>query len=292
MPNGLVIGRSDTVDSFHEGELYVQELAGVRAQAQRLAPMLAPGGVSPGMTAFLKAQRLLIITTYGAGGMLWSSYLTGPAGFLDGIGTTVEVQASPAPVDPLAAMAVGNPVGMLAIDFDRRRRLRVNGVLARVDADGFQLKVDQAYGNCPGHITPQDSSSAADGSKATATAAVTYCGAVLLPSHREWIAEASTMFVGSAHPYRGADASHRGGVPGFVRVQQNALSWPDYPGNNLFNTLGNIAAAPRTSMLFLDLGKHRALHLAGEARIEASGRTRGVVFATDRAIEISRGPSD
>ena len=57
---------------------------------------------------------------------------------------------------------------------------------------------------------------------------------------------ADTFFVASAHAERGVDASHRGGLPGFVRVLgDRTLEIPDYPGNSMFNTLGNPAADPR-----------------------------------------------
>ena len=62
-------------------------------------------------------------------------------------------------------------------------------------------------------------------------------------SQRAWVAAADTFFIASAAPGGGADASHRGGNPGFVRVRDAAtLEWPDYSGNTMFNTLGNITA--------------------------------------------------
>jgi hypothetical protein len=77
-----------------------------------------------------------------------------------------------------------------------------------------------------------------------------------------------TFFLGTAHPERGADASHRGGAPGFVRVEGNQLWWPDYPGNNLFNSFGNLAVNPEAALLFIDFGTGAVLHLSGTASIE------------------------
>jgi len=57
------------------------------------------------------------------------------------------------------------------------------------------------------------------------------------------IAASDTFFLGTTHPVRGSDASHRGGPAGFVRVDGDQLWWPDYPGNNLFNSFG-IGNAP------------------------------------------------
>lgn len=46
------------------------------------------------------------------------------------------------------------------------------------------------------------------------------------------------------------DISHRGGRPGFVRVDQDTLTIPDFAGNRYFNTLGNTLLYPRASLLF------------------------------------------
>ena len=75
--------------------------------------------------------------------------------------------------------------------------------------------------------------------------------------------------LGTAHPAAGADTSHRGGDPGFVRVDDDgSLRWPDLPGNNLFNSLGNIAADPHASLLFLDPSTGRNVQLSGRAALE------------------------
>ena len=65
------------------------------------------------------------------------------------------------------------------------------------------------------------------------------------------------------HPTRGADASHRGGSPGFVRVAGGRLWWPDYPGNNMFNSLGNLAVDPAAALMFIDFFSGRTLQLSG-----------------------------
>ncbi|HLL38662.1 MAG TPA: pyridoxamine 5'-phosphate oxidase family protein [Rubrobacteraceae bacterium] len=69
-------------------------------------------------------------------------------------------------------------------------------------------------------------------------------------------------------PEGGADASHRGGNPGFVRfLGENVLEFPDYSGNTMFNTLGNVAINPSAGLLFLDFEGGGTLQLTGEARI-------------------------
>jgi len=60
------------------------------------------------------------------------------------------------------------------------------------------------------------------------------------------------------------DASHRGGEPGFVQVlDDNHLLWPDYAGNNHFNTLGNLLVDSRVGLLFVDFAGGHLLQLSG-----------------------------
>jgi hypothetical protein len=110
------------------------------------------------------------------------------------------------------------------------------------------------------------------------------------------IRRADTFFLGTTHPVRGSDASHRGGAPGFVRVdgsggapavtvigaseaanhrhpgsnarEREQLWWPDYPGNNMFNSFGNLAVDDRAAVLFIDFETGRTLHISGRAAVE------------------------
>jgi hypothetical protein len=111
------------------------------------------------------------------------------------------------------------------------------------------------------------------------------------------IARADTFFLGTTHPERGTDASHRGGPPGFVRVERSSLWWPDYAGNNMFNSLGNLATDPTAALLFLDFSTGATLHLSGTARLEwttpeedgdDAGTGRRVRFTLEQAATGSR----
>jgi uncharacterized protein len=90
-----------------------------------------------------------------------------------------------------------------------------------------------------------------------------------------FIAEADTFFIASRSAQldqeessQGLDVSHRGGRPGFVRViSPNQLCFPDYSGNLLFNTLGNLEVDARAGLLFIDFRSGKMLHIIGRARI-------------------------
>jgi hypothetical protein len=163
----------------------------------------------------------------------------------------------------LAKLAAGQAVGMVAIDFATRRRLRINGTLATLGPDGLEVTVDQAYGNCPQYIQQRHlQPTAAEPAHQSGWSDALNAGQTRL------IEQADTFFLGTAHPSRGADSSHRGGTPGFVRVENGDLWWPDYHGNNMFNSLGNLAVDSTASLLFLDFATGGTLHLSGHAVVE------------------------
>jgi predicted pyridoxine 5'-phosphate oxidase superfamily flavin-nucleotide-binding protein len=256
----------DGATGFHAGELAVQERAGTSGEAQRLAGMLDPPDLRGGVGHFLAERTLAGLAARDAAGRLWVSPLTGAPGFLDATGaTTLRVHTVPGPGDPLQGLPADQPVGLLAIEFARRRRVRVNGTLAAVGPSGLTVEVEQAYGNCPQYI--QQRVLAAHPISPGQFGAVRR-GRALSLEDVELIRGSDTFFLGTTHPERGSDASHRGGPPGFVRVEGDRLWWPDYPGNNLFNSFGNLAVNAETALLFFDFTTGVTLQLSGTAEID------------------------
>jgi len=250
---------------FHSGELAVQRQAGVDAQAARLTPMLAHGRLRAGMAAFVSAAPFAAIAARDRAGRLWTSPLLGPPGFLRAATpTTLRVNTSVPNADPLHGLPPGQPVGVIAIDFVTRRRVRINGLLAATDGNGLTIAVDQAYGNCPRYIRRHRIH--IDGSPRDNRAQM-YHGDTLQPSDIRIVEAADTFFLGTTHAAAGNDASHRGGPPGFVRVAPGQLWWPDYQGNNMFNSLGNLSLDPTAALLFLDFRAGIAVHLSGSATV-------------------------
>jgi len=251
------------MSEFHEGELAVQQLAGVRAEADRLSGMLAPPHLG-GAARFLGERTFAALTGRDTEGRLWTSPLVGPPGFLDAEATTLRVHALPSPGDPLHDLPVGQAVGLIVMDYARRRRIRVNGVLVERGAEGLRVDVEQAFGNCPKYIRPRQL--AADAPQADDGAATR--GATLSAAQRELLVSTETFFLGTTHPERGVDTSHRGGPAGFIRVEDGALWWPDYPGNNMFTSFGNLAVDDTAAVLVPDFGTGTSLLLSGRAAVE------------------------
>jgi predicted pyridoxine 5'-phosphate oxidase superfamily flavin-nucleotide-binding protein len=251
---------------FHEGELAVQQRAGVTAAAARLSGMLAPADLRGGLTRFLAGRTFAALSASDASGRLWVSPLAGPPGFLAAAGpVTLDVYAVPLPGDPLHQLAPGQPVGLLVIEFAARRRVRINGTLAGADAGRLRIAVEQAYGNCPQYIKQRH----LEPDATVVPASDVRRADRLQPADMDQIGSADTFVIGTRHPRRGSDSSHRGGAAGFVRVEDDThLWWPDYPGNNMFNTLGNLAADPAAALLFPDFATGRAVQLHGTAALE------------------------
>src|SRR6185312_17179096 len=99
---------------FHEGELSVQQRAGVRADADRLSGMLAPPHLDGGPARFLGERTFAALTGRDREGRLWTSPLVGPPGFLEAGAATLRIHALPLPGDPLRELPVGQAVGLIA----------------------------------------------------------------------------------------------------------------------------------------------------------------------------------
>ncbi len=256
---------------FHEGEIQVQQRAGVRADAQQFVRMLAPVELSGGLVGFLAERTFIAVTARDQDSTLWTSPLIGAAGFLQVTGARhLRIATVPAPGDPLYKLPARQQVGLLTMDFAKRRRFRINGHLAVSAGSGLSVDVEQAYGNCPQYIqqrvlTPVGFRPELPFATEADERAVSDR---LCVEDLAQIRAADTFFLGTTHPARGTDASHRGGPAGFVRVEDDqTLWWPDYPGNNMFNSLGNLAVDPAAALLFIDFATGRTLHLSGRAAL-------------------------
>lgn len=274
---------------FHEGERAVQRRAGLTADDWGSAGV---GAAIPSVAAeFLAQQRMVVIGAATDDGAAWASLLTGPPGFVTTADDrTVVVARLPGASDPLAGLfETERDIGLLAIEPATRRRMRVNG-RANVADGRLTMHTEQVYANCPKYIQTRtlssDSSAAAGSARRTPT---------LTDDQRRWIAAADTFFVTTHAAGLGVDTSHRGGNPGFVTVTgQRRLSWPDYTGNSMYMTLGNLELEPRCGLLFLDWEHGHTLQLTGRARTdwdprratETPGAQRMVDFEVEQVIQV------
>lgn len=266
---------------FHRGERAVQERAGEAAIAAR-SGSLTGDTVIAGARAFIARQFMAVVGSTGADGRVWASALFGQPGFAhteDGKAILLDIPlVERDDADPFWHNIVVAPgVGMLFIELGTRRRYRVNGSVVANTAHGIEVAIREAYPNCPKYIQRRQLRALGAGAGAGQMGEGTLLGGAA----EAIVRQADTLFVASHHPDGGGDASHRGGAAGFITVlDPRTLRIPDYPGNSMFNTLGNFAENPGAGLCIPDFAANRMLQLTGEATLhwdveDAAGKTGG-----------------
>jgi len=273
---------------YHPGERLAQRLAGLRAEAEHARPAI--GTSIPAVAArFVAEQHLLVLGAADSDGRMWASLLVGEPGFATALDEyTLDVAARPAEGDPLrAALSEATAVGMILIDPATRRRMRVNGD-AMPNPAGVRIAVHQVYANCPKYIQQRRIEHVEPVPVGTARVS-----AALDSGQRRLIATADTFFVATRSAAGEADASHRGGNPGFVQVLgDRSLRWPDYIGNAMMMTLGNLQQDPAAGLLFVDWATGTTLQVSGRAEVEwdadrgLPGAQRQVQLEVDRVVQL------
>ncbi len=271
---------------YHSGEIEVQDRAGVREIAARISDVIRPE-IPLYTRDFLEDQRTVVVGSNGADGRVWASLLTGEPGFLRVLDErTLRIDACPVPGDPLDENSKpGMDVGLISIDLSSRRRMRLNGKVER-RPEGLYVYAEQVYGNCTKYIQAREPKIAGGSTNMEPESARR--AKTITEEQRRLISSSDTFFIASAHPDGGADASHRGGLPGFVRfLDEDTLAFPDYSGNNMFNTLGNIAMNPKIGLLFVDYERGDTLQLSGEARVIWNSVRAAGFAGAQRVVEFS-----
>lgn len=251
---------------YHEGELAVQQRTN-ETELAHINSAAIDNTILVGALRFIEQQPMAVIGSMDTQGRVWVSTLLGNPGFFRALDVHTLVIDLSKPItaddDPLWKNLVDNPnVGILVIELGSRRRIRINGQVRIMTEDQIIIDVERAYPNCPKYIQRRDWRML-DNNAQTEAKPSTF-GNELNPSQTILIANADTLFVASAHPDHGVDASHRGGHPGFVHILNNRLlRIPDFSGNSMFNTLGNFESYPFAGLIFIDFEQGCVLQLTG-----------------------------
>ena len=259
---------------FHRGEQEAQSRAGMREKMESIGQRVIRDFMIEQHREFFDQLPFIVIGAVDQNGLPWASILAGSVGFLSSPDSqTLRVNAHPLPEDPLAnAIREGADVGLLGIDLHTRRRNRLNGRIVDVVSNGFAIQVAQSFGNCPKYIQQRSLSFFEIGD------------AYVAPSRRvmerldsiaaSLIQSADTFFIATHYDHdnhshsNGVDVSHRGGMPGFVRIDDDrTLIWPDFIGNSFFNTLGNLMVNPRAGLLFPNFETGDLLYVSGRGEV-------------------------
>lgn len=272
---------------FHADELVAQARAGSAARGAGIRNFMPDQHRS-----FFELLRYLFVATADAEGWPLATMLTGTPGFVYSPDpATLRVDALPDGQDPaVPTLGDGREVGILGLDLSTRRRNRANGQIASLDDGGFTVAVRQSFGNCAKYIQRR-----APHRVPPAAGSTDWLDGVDAEA-RALVAQADTLFVASrSRPEIGVagglDVSHRGGRPGFVKVDGDMLVVPDFAGNRFYNTLGNLLGDPRAALLFIDFAAGDLLQLQGLATIDWSPDAARLIEGAERAwrFAVTRG---
>ena len=271
---------------YHAGEIEVQVQSNMREEAKRVSKIIR--AVMPDVAArFMEQQIMVLLGVVDEDGMVWSTVVYGEPGFVKALDAqTAFVSSLPHSSDPvMKAIRTGQPIGILAIEFATRKRMRVNGVISQVHADGFHVTTREVYSNCPKYIQARTFLGFKD-KRSLATSHSTTIDQEL----RAKIQRCDTLFIATYHEERGADMSHRGGSPGFIeQTDERTLFIRDYPGNAMFNTLGNITLHSQTGLLFLDFETGDFTQMNGRSTIQWQGTEKWLTFHVKHIRRVAGG---
>lgn len=199
----------------------------------------------------------------------------------------------------------GKVVSGLSIDLGTRDRVKLGGRLVEGGVarepgplgggeDGVAraevvVLVEEGLGNCPKYLNRRDIIAAVPEPRLVSD------GALPLPAEAVGLLGRADLFFLStaAADGRTMDTNHRGGPPGFVRVMHNSaaeegvdLVYPEYSGNRLYQSLGNMHARPLVGVCVPDFGSGDVLYLTGETQILAGADAARVLPHTKLAVKI------
>ena len=287
------------IDSpFHEGELCLQSLVGVREAMEQRGRAMIRDHMPDQHRRFFEQLPFVLAGGLDAQRQPWATVWAGLPGFMQSPDPQrLDIQVQHLPGDPLAAhWQEGSGIGLLGMEPHTRRRNRMNGTVQRMAGDVLEVAVRQSFGNCPKYIHPrQVQATGAD----LAAAELQPVGAHLQGDALRIVSAADTFFIASASPAAGepgqargdgVDVSHRGGPSGFVHVahteEGSVLTVPDYVGNFLFNTLGNIMRQPRVGLLFMDVARGDVLWLAGRGEVDLDPQAAASFAGAQRLLRV------
>lgn len=259
---------------FHPGELAIQQRVGVVDKIDAQGRRAVRRYMTEQHREFFGLLPYAFVGTVDESGQPWASMLAGEPGFMAAPDPhRLQIAARPLFGDPLnETLRSGAEIALLGVQLPTRRRNRVIGTVADLHDGGFAIAVRSTLGVCPQYIQGREATPTADALDPAPRPR--HRAATLDEAARAIIEQADTFFVASVDPRSedgvaaGADVSHRGGRPGFVRVDDDAtITTPDFVGNFIFNTLGNFQIDDRAGLLFPDFETGDMLYLAARAEV-------------------------
>lgn len=285
---------------FHAGEIAAQQKAGTAGVAMELAVGMTDSlSFASNHDAFLAAQSFAVLTTVNLqADSVWISPLFGNPGDIQALSEkeiVISKRCLP-PGDVAREAAAATHVSLLGIDLKKRVRHRINGQMdVQTDAAdaSIQFAVQEYSPNCPKYINRRELIRTPGNAGPVNIDAERQERAHLTKADQTFIESMDTLWIGTYAPGAGADANHRGGKPGFVRVTSaSTIEWPEYRGNGMFYTSGNLESCDRAGVLFVDFDSGSIIQMTGAAVVDwehggqYEGATRVIKFNIDKLVRM------
>lgn len=285
-------GWNHSESPFHQGEQDVQARYGVKEKMESFGRRIIRDYLPEQHRQFYQQLPFLLLGSSDEQGRPWVSIVVGRQGFISSP-TTQQLRLDTQPLfgSPLAStLKVGTPVGVLGILPESRRRNRLTGRIGHMDSKGFDLDIAQTFGNCPQYIQKRTIEVLPDIDTPSFEQPKTRSDRFDTKASN-LIETADTLFIATIYAEnsealsQGADVSHRGGKPGFIKVEdERTFIFPDFQGNFHFNTVGNLILNPKAGFLFIDFEQRDLLYLTGEAEIVWEGEDLKQFVGAERLI--------
>ncbi|KAL8704160.1 MAG: hypothetical protein Q9201_002658 [Fulgogasparrea decipioides] len=297
---------------WHEGEDTMHRKLHASVQDNPTSSFLTPYAAR-----LLLNAPLLALGTLDNAGRPWTTLLGGEVGFVRPLGqSNVGIRTSVDPTyDPVVNTLLGSKhrdgpedstsknhlVSGLGIDLATRSRVKLAGrvVASALDrlSDELQdgsvgvteaqmvVKIEQSLGLCPKYLNKKQIVPTLPEPGLVSDALPLPLGATRL------LAKADLFFISSSHDGMTMGTNNRGGPPGFVRVVENdssgtALVYPEYSGNRLYQTLGNLQTTPRAGIVIPDFDSGDVLYVTGTTQILVGPEAAGLLPRSNLAVKV------
>ncbi|KAH7397784.1 oxidoreductase-like protein [Cadophora sp. MPI-SDFR-AT-0126] len=290
---------------WHAGEQEMHKLLRVPVQDNPTQPYLTPQASNS-----LIRSPLIALGTLDEEGRPWTTLWGGEAGFaraiaqgIIGVRTTVDREYDPvlkvllgdkADGEVVQVQGTGKMVSGLTINLETRKRVKlygrmVAGALAATEEGigevQLVVKIEQSLGNCPKYLNKKQIVPHIPQPELVSSN-------LLLPQAAvDLLAKADLFFISSSNHESDMDCNHRGGPPGFVRVLSNTegevtLVYPEYSGNRLYQTLGNLRTTPRAGLVIPNFETGDVLYVTGTTEILIGKDATDLISHTNLAVKI------
>lgn len=262
---------NDPVSAWHNGELTIQKMAGTYERMAEIGPKFIREFMPQQHRDFFESLSMVYIGYTDHDSHTRASMLFGTPNFIQSPTETELVINTQSSLGDFITddIKIGDKVGLLGIEFDTKRRNRINAIVTDINQKNIRLKILQSFGNCPKYIQSKTFRQNRDYAEFSTTTSNQ-----LNQTDKQIISSADTFFIASHFDdgqqlnNRGADISHRGGSAGFISINpEGQLLVDDYLGNGFFNTLGNLLENPTANLLFCDWHSGHALQITVSSEI-------------------------